>query len=205
MLYQTVMTAQILRSGRIKKFHIPSENLCLTLEEAAHQVVFGIKGAVIIGNSSYKAKESPNPFAVCMVKAEYEKKTNSIILRHVIEVVDVGTPINPLTVIGQIEGGVAQGVGYALTEALEHSRHAGKVISSDLLTYRVPLICDMPEIHGEYIENFEPTGPLGAKSVGELTTVPVAPAIADAVSQASGREINKIPLSEFFFIKPNKK
>ena len=191
--------------GEDKKFHIPSENLCLTLEEAAHQVVFGIKGAVIIGNSSYKAKESPNPFAVCMVKAEYEKKTNSIILRHVIEVVDVGTPINPLTVIGQIEGGVAQGVGYALTEALEHSRHAGKVISSDLLTYRVPLICDMPEIHGEYIENFEPTGPLGAKSVGELTTVPVAPAIADAVSQASGREINKIPLSEFFFIKPNKK
>lgn len=166
---------------------------------------FGMKGAVIMGNSSYKAQESPNPFAVCMVKAEYEKKTNSIILRHVIEVVDVGTPINPLTVIGQIEGGIGQGVGYALTETLEHNRRAGKVISSDLLTYRVPLISDMPDIHGEYIESFEPTGPLGAKSVGELTTVPVAPAIADAVSQASGREINRIPLSESFFIKPNKK
>ena len=140
-----------------------------------------------------------------MVKAEYEKKTNSIILRHVIEVVDVGTPINPLTVIGQIEGGVAQGVGYALTEALEHSRHAGKVISSDLLTYRVPLICDMPEIHGEYIENFEPTGPLGAKSVGELTTVPVAPAIADAYPRHPAERSIKYHCLNFFFIKPNKK
>lgn len=191
--------------GEDKKFHIPSKNQHLTFQEAAGQVFFGMKGAVIMGNSSYKAQESPNPFAVCMVKAEYEKKTNSIILRHVIEVVDVGTPINPLTVIGQIEGGIGQGVGYALTESLEHNRRAGKVISSDLLTYRVPLISDMPDIHGEYIESFEPTGPLGAKSVGELTTVPVAPAIADAVSQASGREINRIPLSEFFFIKPNKK
>ncbi|MFQ7552213.1 MAG: hypothetical protein ACLRMZ_20255 [Blautia marasmi] len=67
--------------------------------------VFGMKGAVIMGNSSYKAQESPNPFAVCMVKAGYEKKTNSIILRHVIEVVDVGTPINPSQSPGRLRAG----------------------------------------------------------------------------------------------------
>lgn len=188
-----------------KTFHIPSIGENLTFQEAVHRVIFGAKGSIIIGNSCYKAKESPNPFAVCMVKAEYEKKTNSIILRHIIEVVDVGTPINPLTVLGQIEGGVGQGMGYALTEAMEHNRRAQKVSSADLLTYRVPLMADMPEIHGEFIENYEPTGPLGAKSVGELTTVPVAPAIVDAVSEASGKKINKIPLSEFFMIKPNRK
>lgn len=138
-----------------------------------------------------------------MVKAEYEKKTNRISLKHVIETVDVGTAINPLTVKGQIEGGVCQGIGYALTESLEFNKRAGKTNSSDLLSYRIPLLGDMPDIHGEIVESYEPTDPHGAKSVGELCTVPVAPAIVDAVCQASGKKINRIPLSEFFLIKPN--
>ena len=186
-----------------KTFLIPSEKKELSLQEAVRHCAFGMKGMVLMGSSSYKAQESPNPFAVCMVKAEYEKKTNSITLKHVIEAVDVGTAINPLTVKGQIEGGICQGIGYALTESLEYNKKAGKTNSSDLLSYRIPLLGDMPEIHAEIVESYEPTGPHGAKSVGELCTVPVAPAIVDAVSQASKKKINRIPLSEFFLIKPN--
>ena len=186
-----------------KTFLIPSQEKELTFQEAVRHCIFGMKGMVLIGSASYKAQESPNPFAVCMVKAEYEKKTNRISLKHVIETVDVGTAINPLTVKGQIEGGVCQGIGYALTESLEFNKRAGKTNSSDLLSYRIPLLGDMPDIHGEIVESYEPTGPHGAKSVGELCTVPVAPAIVDAVCQASGKKINRIPLSEFFLIKPN--
>lgn len=173
--------------------------------QAVRQIIFELRGTVLIGTASYKAKESPNPFAVCMVKAEYEKKTNSIILRHVIEVVDVGTAINPLLVEGQIEGGVAQGIGYALTECLEYNKLVKKTSSSDLLLYRIPLMGDMPKIHTAIVSSYEPTGPSGAKSVGELSTVPVAPAIVDAVSEASGQKINKIPLSDYFMIKPNRR
>lgn len=188
-----------------EKSEEPAPGRQFSFAQAVQKVIFGLKGTVLIGSASYKAKESPNPFAVCMVKAEYEKKTNSIILRHVIEVVDVGTAINPLSVEGQLEGGVAQGIGYALTERLEYNRMAKKTSSSDLLLYRIPLMGDMPQIHTAIVSNYEPTGPAGAKSVGELSTVPVAPAIVDAVSEASGQKINQIPLSDYFMIKPNRK
>ena len=63
----------------------------------------------------------------------------------------------------------------------------------------------MPDLHCDIVSNYEPTGPTGAKSVGELATVPVAPAIVDAVSEASGKKINQIPVCNFFMIKPNRK
>lgn len=187
---------------RDKKFLVAGGNKEFTFPQAVRQVIFGLRGSVLIGSACYKAQESPNPFAVCMAKAEFEKKTGAIRLLHVIEVADVGTPINPLSVEGQLEGGIAQGIGYALTERLEHNAAAKKTCSSDLLLYRIPLMGDMPAIHTEIVESYEPAGPVGAKSVGELATVPVAPAIVDAVCEASGQIINRIPLSDVFMIKP---
>jgi len=187
-----------------KKYYINSTNEEFTFEQALKKVSSGMKGNVIIGSSSFKAQESPNPFAVCFAKVEYERKTNSIKLKHIIEAVDVGTAINPQLVEGQIEGGVAQGLGYALTERIEHNKIAQKTTSADLLTYKIPLMGDMPQIHSYIVESYEPTGPIGAKSVGELATVPVAPAIVDAVVNATGQEINKLPLSDLFMIKPNR-
>lgn len=177
----------------------------LSFREAAREVMFDIRGGVMIGSGTYKAEACPNPFSVCFVKAEYHRKLNAIRLLDVIEVVDAGTPINRLTVEGQLEGGIAQGVGYALYERLEINPRSRRTLSSDLLHYRIPQMDDMPRTHVDMVDSYDPYGPLGAKSVGELATVPVAPAIVNAVRRASGQEINSLPLCDRFIILPSRR
>lgn len=198
------MLSEIYREEPILKdniFYINNESF--DFKSAVKKVLFNQHGGVIIGSGFYKADACPNPFSVCMVKAEYHKDINAVRLLHLIEAVDVGTPINPLTVEGQIEGGAAQGVGYTLTEQIEISNIAKKPLSGDLLHYKIPLSSDLPKIHALIADSYEPSGPCGAKSVGELSTVPIAPAIVNAVSRASGREISRIPLCEEFLVLPN--
>ena len=182
-----------------------SEELEMSFQEAAAKIMFDLKGGVMIGAGTYKAAACPNPFAVCFVKAEYHKKLNAIRLLDIIQVVDVGTPINRMTVAGQIEGGIAQGVGYALYERMEINPRSKRTMSSDLLHYRVPQMDDMPQTHVDMVDSYDPYGPHGAKSVGELTTVPVAPAIVNAVRHASGQELNSLPLCDKFIILPSRR
>lgn len=168
--------------------------------EAVRKITFNPLGGLIIGSAAFKADQSPVPFAVCFAKVEYNKRANGIKLLHIIEAVDVGTPINPQMVKGQIEGGVVQGIGYTLTEHIEVNRVMQKPLSSDLLHYKIPIMGGLPKIHAIISDSYDPTGPFGAKSVGELTTVPVAPAIANAVRRASGQEISRLPLCRQFIL-----
>ena len=181
------------------------EELELSFEEAAAKIMFDLHGGVMIGAGTYKAAACPNPFSVCFVKAEYHKKLNAIRLLDIIEVVDVGTPINRMTVAGQLEGGIAQGVGYALYERMEINPRSRRTLSSDLLHYRIPQMDDMPQTHVDMVDSYDPYGPHGAKSVGELATVPVAPAIVNAVRHASGQELNSLPLCDKFVILPSRR
>jgi CO/xanthine dehydrogenase Mo-binding subunit len=163
--------------------------------EAVNALSFGMKGRVLIGNGTYKALASPPPFAVCMVRLEESGDTGAIEITDVIEAVDVGQAINPRMVEGQIIGGSLQGLSYALFEILQRDSVARKPCASDLLHYRIPTILDTPSIHPLIAEGYETTGPLGAKSVGELTLVPIAPALVDALEILTGKEYNRIPLS----------
>ena len=131
------------------------------------------KGTTIIGRSSFKAVESPLPFAVCWAKVAVDKAAKTVEVRHIIEAVDVGTAINPEIVKGQVEGGIGMGLGFAIMEQIEFDKRAEKPSSSDLLHYKIPTALDMPHIH-VYIAkgSYEPTGPFGAKSVGELACRP---------------------------------
>lgn len=113
----------------------------------------------------------------------------------------MGKAINPELVEGQVQGGISMGVGYAMMEQIQIDKKTKKVLSSDLLHYGVPLALDMPEIHVYIADGHEPTGPFGAKSVGELSTVPVAAAIAIAISNATGEEINRIPITHSYYPK----
>jgi CO/xanthine dehydrogenase Mo-binding subunit len=180
---------------------IPTEDgeMDLSFREAAAKVTFGGKGTVIMGRSSYKAEDSPLPFAVCWAKVALDTVTRTLKVRHIIQAVDVGTPINPEVVRGQVEGGVSMGLGFALMEQIEFDPRAKKPSSTDLLHYKMATALDMPEVH-VYIaqKSWEPTGPFGAKSVGELPAVPVAPAIANAVSMATGEDITSLPLTRSF-------
>ena len=177
----------------------------MNFEEAARKILFDPKGGVPIGVGSYKAAACPNPFAVCFVKAEYHKKLNALRLLDIIQVVDVGTPINRMTVAGQLEGGIAQGVGYALYERMEINPRSRRTLSTDFLHYRIPQMGDMPRTYVDMVTSHDPYGPCGAKSVGELATVPVAPAIVNAARRASGIELNSLPLCDKFVILPTER
>ena len=110
-----------------------------------------------------------------------------------------------LTVAGQLEGGIAQGVGYALYERMEINPRSRRTLSTDFLHYRIPQMGDMPRTYVDMVSSHDPYGPHGAKSVGELATVPVAPAIVNAVRRASGIEINSLPLCDKFAILPTER
>ena len=105
------------------------------------------KNPTIIGRSSFKAVESPASFGICWAKVAVDKTARTVEVRQIIEAVDVGTPINPEIVKGQVEGGVGMGLGFAIMEQIEFDKRAEKPSSSDLLHYKIPTALDMPEIH----------------------------------------------------------
>jgi xanthine dehydrogenase molybdenum-binding subunit len=94
---------------------------------------------------------------------------------------------------GQIEGAVAQGMGYGLTE--EIVTKGGVVMNSEFLNYLIPSAFDMPKIHPIIVEVIDPKGPFGAKGMGEPGLIPVAPAIANAIYNAIGVTINDLPIT----------
>ena len=107
---------------------------------------------------------------------------------------DVGRALNPALVDGQIQGGVAQGIGWALLEELIHDEH-GQLLTGSLLDYAVPSFDDVPEIETLLLEVPAPDGPFGARGVGEAPVIPVAAAIANAVAAATGLRLRALPMT----------
>ncbi|SVB37380.1 uncharacterized protein METZ01_LOCUS190234, partial [marine metagenome] len=104
---------------------------------------------------------------------------------------DCGTPINPMLVEGQIQGGISMGVGFALQEEILFKD--GKQVNPNLTNYIMPTSLDMPELEVEMVDNYDPTGPFGAKGAGEPTAVPTAAAIMNAIYDAVGVRITSLP------------
>jgi len=105
---------------------------------------------------------------------------------------DVGRALNPLSVIGQIEGGIAQGLGLAVME--EIIVEDGKVRNPSFTDYLLPTALDAPEVLAALIEEPEPMAPLGAKGVGEPPCVSSTPAIVAAIRDATGRALSRVPV-----------
>jgi 4-hydroxybenzoyl-CoA reductase alpha subunit len=106
---------------------------------------------------------------------------------------DVGYALNPLAVEGQIEGSIHMGLGQALMEQMEY-RH-GRLLNANLLDYRIPSPMEMPEIECILVETIDPEGPFGAKECGEGALAPVIPAVANAIYDAVGVRLNKLPMT----------
>jgi CO/xanthine dehydrogenase Mo-binding subunit len=128
-------------------------------------------------------------FASHLAEVEVDRETGEVTVRRVIAAHDVGKAINPMNVIGQINSGVAMGLGLALTEAFVPGE------TNSFLNYFVPTIQDIPEIVPIIVEDEEPTGPFGAKGIGEPALIPTAPAILNAIADALGARIHDLPAS----------
>jgi CO/xanthine dehydrogenase Mo-binding subunit len=106
---------------------------------------------------------------------------------------DVGKAINPMGIEGQIDGGIVQGLGFALMEELQQAD--GRLGNATLEGYIVPMAVDVPEIVPIIVEVPEPTGPYGAKGVGEPPCGPIAAAVANAIADATGVRLTRLPMT----------
>ena len=124
---------------------------------------------------------------------EVDTETGDVKVLEIIAAQDVGTAIHPQNVEGQIEGSVAMGIGYALSE--EYIVDESKVVTDNLKKIGVPMIDSIPEIKTIIVEEEDPEGPYGAKGMGEVPVNPTAPAILNAIYNAVGIRFNKIPVT----------
>ena len=133
-------------------------------------------------------------FGAQAVELEVDENTGAVEILEVWSAHDVGCAINPVSVEGQIEGAVAQGLGYALCEELVFDD--GRIVNPTLMDYKIPGPADVPHaIHAIVLEHPEDSGPFGAKGVGEMGIVGVAAAVANAVRDATGARVTKIPIT----------
>jgi len=108
--------------------------------------------------------------------------------------VDCGTTINPNLARIQTEGGIAQGIGMAMYEEVTYSSK-GQMLENSFMQYKLPTRQDVGNIRVEFESSYEPTGPFGAKSIGEIVINTPSPAIADAVANAVGVRIRELPVT----------
>lgn len=147
---------------------------------------------------SLRQRNCPPCFITNYVEVEVNKKTGQIKVTRAALLSDSGTPINPDMVEGQLIGGLCRGVGYALLEDTVFNSQSGKLTCNGYLTdYKSPSTCEMPKINDiqvAFADTWEPTGPYGAKGIGEAATNAIASAIINAVYNATGVRFHKIPV-----------
>ena len=131
-------------------------------------------------------------FAATRVVVDVDPELGSVNVVQVATGQDVGRALNPLSVTGQIEGGIAQGLGLALFEELR--TEGGVVVNASLRDYLLPTSLDVADVVTALVEQPEPGAPFGAKGVGEIPTIPVTPAIVAAIRDATGRALRRVPV-----------
>jgi CO/xanthine dehydrogenase Mo-binding subunit len=144
--------------------------------------------------ATHSSPVSPPPYMVGMVEIELDKLTGEVKILDYMAVVDCGIPINPHLARIQAEGGIVQGIGMALTENVQYDPH-GKPTERSLMQYKIPSRLDMGVIRVEFENSYEPTGPFGAKSIGEIVINTPAPALAHAIYRATGVWHRELPIT----------
>ena len=143
-----------------------------------------------------KAYLSPRTvaFNVQGIRLAMHRVTGEIRILRSVHAADIGRPINPLQCRGQIDGAVAMGLGWALTEHMVHSAD-GHVVNAAFRNYHIPAFADVPRTEVLFADTYDSIGPLGAKSQGECAINPVAPAVANALANAVGTRFAELPLT----------
>ena len=137
---------------------------------------------------------SPPPFMVGMAEVEIDKETGEIRLLNYEATVDCGTVINPNLARVQTEGGIAQGIGMTLFEDITYGER-GEILENSFMQYKIPSRMDVGRINVEFESSYEPTGPFGAKSIGEVVINTPAPALTHAIYNATGVWFRELPIT----------
>lgn len=143
--------------------------------------------------AQHSSPVSPPPYMVGMVEIELDRETGVVEVLDYAAVVDCGIPINPALARIQVEGGIVQGIGHTLMENVTRTPK-GAIRESSLFTYRLPTRLDTGRINVEFEHSYEPTGPFGAKSIGEIVINTPGPALAQAIYRATGVWHRELPI-----------
>jgi CO/xanthine dehydrogenase Mo-binding subunit len=156
-------------------------------------------GCILVGSGTYDPHTTPLDadgqgipyetygFGAQIAVVDVDLELGTVAVRRIVAAHDVGRAVNPMLVEGQIHGGIAQGLGLALMEEYVAGR------TDNLHDYLIPTIGDVPPIECLLVEDAEPTGPFGAKGVGEPALIPTAPAILGAIRDATGVRMDRVP------------
>ena len=148
----------------------------------------------IMATACHMSYVSPPPFAAQYAAVEVDIETGQVTVEKLVMAVDCGVAINPLTAIGQVEGGMAQALGYAVCEEMVYDED-GRLLNPRLGDYRIFAADEMPELEAILVQTYEPSGPYGAKAVAEIPMDGVAPAVASAIFDATGVRIRELPFT----------
>ncbi len=164
----------------------------VTMKEIGYNSLHHTDQEQIMAVASYVSPSSPPPFAAQFVEITVDTETGKITVDKMVMAVDSGVIVNPLTASGQIEGGMVQALGYAVSEEMLYDDQ-GRSTTCDLETYHIFRANEMPEMETLFVETFEPTHPFGVKAVAEIPLDGVAPAVGNALVDACGAEVYKNP------------
>ena len=165
----------------------------MTMEEIATAAMCN-NGIALEATESNCSPVSPPPYMAGAVEIELDKETGEVRILDYAAVVDCGTVINPNLARVQVEGGLVQGIGMTLFENIQYT-DKGQMINNSFMQYKVPTRLDMGRLRVEFRSSYEPTGPFGAKSIGEIVINTPAPALAHAIYNATGLWFRELPIT----------
>lgn len=193
----------VCQNGRI--FVKGVETKSFTVAHVARSRLFRRGGAPIVASGSFDAdsvlqdasrygnESGAYNFGCQAAEVEVDPETGQVKVLRYVAASDCGTVINPRGAEGQIEGSIAQGIGYALIEGIQ--MEGGRLTNPNFSDYRIPSMRDMPPLSYAFADSYEPTGPFGAKGLGELGLDPTAAVIGNAVFDAIGVRIKTLPIT----------
>ena len=176
-----------------KSIHSYEDDKEISLVDLANRCLVGGSKTISASESHY-SKTSPPPFMVGAVEIEIDKLTGKLDIIDYVAVVDCGTMINPNLAKIQAEGGIVQGIGMALYEDISYD-FKGRMRNDSFMQYKIPSRLDVGNIRVEFESSYEPTGPFGAKSIGEIVINTPSPALAHAVYNATKVNIRTLPIT----------
>jgi putative selenate reductase molybdopterin-binding subunit len=182
-----------LTDGLVKVRGVPSSGV--GIEKLAHWIRYESDDPhQLIAERSHLPKSIAPPFAICVAEVAVDPRTGQVRVERMLEAIDCGKPVNPMFVEGQLHGAIHMGLGAALCEEMRFDGQ-GRPLTRSFAEYQLLRSVDMPEIRVVILDSTEPTGPFGAKGLGEASVVPVAASVANAVAHAVGAHPHELPLT----------
>ena len=176
--------------------NINNSRRLMSLAELATTALYSLEHSRhITAESTYQVKSNAYSFGCSFAEVEVDIPLCKVKLVNMINVHDCGRLINPALAAAQVHGGMSMAIGYGLSEQLLYDKKTGRPLNNNLLDYKLSTTMDHPHLEARFVENYEPTSAYGTKALGEPPATSGAPAIRNAVLNATGVEIDSIPLT----------